>query len=81
MTIYKLRHFAVFLFQSMNEHLDGLREIAATGRTPFAPELSAIAHAEGVRLILRAADRTFYIHENSFSSGMYLSMLREEATS
>jgi hypothetical protein len=69
----------VFLFQSLNEHVEGLRDFANTGVTPFAPNLSAITFADGVRLILRAADRVYYIQENAFSQGMYLSMLKEEA--
>jgi hypothetical protein len=72
MKIYKMRHFAIFLFQSLNEHVDGLKEFAATGRTPFVPNLSAIEHSLGVSLILRAAERAFFLQESSFSQGMYL---------
>lgn len=62
----------------MNEHVKGFKEFASSGESCFVPNLSAIAHAEGVRLIMRAADRLYYIQENTLSSGMYLHMLRQE---
>jgi len=64
MSVYKLRHFAVFLFQSLNGHVDGLKEFAATGRSPFVEDLLTIPHSKGVLLILRAAERVFFIEEN-----------------
>jgi hypothetical protein len=78
--VYKLRHFAVFLFQTLNDHVEGLREFASTGRTLFASNLSAVPHSEGVKLLLRAAERTFFMEENYFSQGMYLQMLKETAS-
>jgi hypothetical protein len=61
MSVYKLRHFAVLLFQTLNEHVEGLRHFAASGRSEmFAGDLSKIPHAQGVRLILRATDKLYY---------------------
>ncbi len=76
MGLYKLRHFAVFLFQTLNEHVEGLRVVAASGTTVFAPSLNVIVHSEGVRLIMRAADKLYFQERHGFSQGMYLSMLK-----
>lgn len=78
MTTFRLRHFLTFLFHSRNEHVVGFREFAASAKSCFVPDLSSIVYSEGVRLILRAADRLFYIQENAFSEGMYLHMLKQE---
>lgn len=77
--MYKLRHFSLFLFQAQNwDRLPALRELAASGRSPFMKDLQSIEHAEGVQLIIKSADSHYYIESNLFSKGMYLNMLKED---
>lgn len=78
MSTYKLRHFATFLFQMMNQGVKGLPEIFASARGPYLGSLDTIAHAEGVKLILSVVDQFYYLDMNGYSLGMYLTMLREE---
>ena len=80
MQFYKLHHFLIFLFQSMNEHVTGFKDHILFGKTIFPPNLQNIAYSEGVRLILRAADHHYFIQEKAFSHGMYLQMIKEEAS-
>jgi len=67
MGAYKLRHFALFLFQSLNDALPGMKEAITAERTIFMRDINLIEHAEGVKLIMRAADRNYYITLNSYS--------------
>ena len=68
--MYKLRHFALFLFQSMN--LQAVKEHSTTMRySVFPRDLDKIQHIEGVKLILQAADCSYYFNKLNFSKGMY----------
>ena len=68
--MYKLRHFALFLFQSMN--LQAATDHSTTTRSNVFPrDLNLIKHAEGVKLILQAADCNYYLNKLNFSKGMY----------
>ena len=81
MNLYKLRHYAMFLFQALNEHLPGMQEAIQQGRTAFVRDMNQIDQAEGVKLIMKAADRNYYMTINGFSLGMYLNMVREDQDS
>lgn len=81
MILYKLRHFVMFLLQSQNESISGFHEALRSGRTAFIADLDKIEHSEGVKLILRAADRHFYMEMNGYSFGMYMNMLKEDQDS
>lgn len=76
--MYKLRHFIIFLLQSLNEMSSGLKEAIATGNSPFPPDLKKLDHANGVALLMRMADREFYLSRQGLSQGMYINVLKEE---
>jgi len=64
--------------QSLNEEVTSFKEAVATGESPFPPSLSQIEHSKGVLLLMRKADRDFYLNSGTISFGMYLGILREE---
>lgn len=65
----------------MNEELPSFKEAVAMGNTPFPRNLSSIDFAEGVMLVMRAADRNYFLLQRGLSFGMYLNVLREEMAS
>jgi hypothetical protein len=44
-----------------------LKEAIATGNSPFPPDLKTLDHANGVTLLMRMADREFYLNRQGLS--------------
>ena len=84
MTLYKLRHFATFLFQLMNENDSHARDAilrashSPAGTQLFMPINEQLRHYQGLRLIIQCFDRFFYVAKNDFSIGMYINQKEEE---